>query len=153
MDIQSKYLKNIQIEKSFIQNKIDFPMVNDYVALELIDSNNDSNYLFDINRKQAIEIRCTYQTRYNKSIQLLRLDLNSKPHRNPDGEVIKDTHIHIYTDKYATAYAVKLDDPVLHEINPTFDLEKLKTENIQDLFVAFSEFCNIKNIPAFNTVI
>ncbi|MFM1581494.1 hypothetical protein ABGF48_04750 [Helcococcus bovis] len=153
MNIESKYLQKIKINKSFTTNRIEFPMANEYVALEVIDEKNDNNYLFDINRKQAIEIRCTYQTRYNKTIQLLRLDLNSKPHKNPDGEIIKETHIHIYTEAYGTAYAVRLDNPILHEINPSFDLKKLKTENIQELFVAFSEFCNIKNIPAFNTII
>lgn len=151
---ESEYFKFIKAEKSYIDKEFTFPAKDESIILEAKDDNN-IEYIVDINRKRAILTRCTYQNRYATSIILLRLDIDTKPHRNPnDNKVISGNHIHVYTEKYGSAYALELDDPILKEINPEFDLNRfnLETKNenrLYEYFEAFSDFCNIKNIPNY----
>lgn len=155
VDVNSEYLSLIQKEKEFLDKNIEFPLPGSYSVLKLKDED-DNEYIFDINRKRAKLDRCTYQERYNVRITLLRLDIDSKPHKNPDGTKIGEQHIHVYIDDYADAYAFTLDDPILNQINPKFNLENFNIKNrdrdkLYKYFEAFAEFCNIKNIP--NTII
>lgn len=150
-NINSEYLSIIQKEKEFLDKNIEFPLNDSFSVLKLKDEDNNE-YIFDINRKGVRLTRCTYQERHNVSIVLLRLDLDSKPHRNPDGEKIEEHHIHVYTDDYGDSYAFTLDNPILNKINPNFDLNKFSIceksrDKLYMYFEAFSEFCNIKNIP------
>lgn len=149
MEFQSEYKINIIENKTFIDTQIVFPRQNEFSQLEVQNVNKTNEYIFDINRKCARLTRCTYQNRYLKSIVLLRLDLDTKPHKNPDGNIIGGNHLHVFLDGYEDSYAFELDNPFLNKINPKFDLNKFKADNIYDIFSAFAEFCNIKNIPTF----
>ena len=40
--------------------------------------------------------KCTYQSRYNNTYNLLRIDINGPPHDNPDCGSVECPHIHIY---------------------------------------------------------
>lgn len=150
-DINSEFIENITEEKLYIHDTtkpIQFPMQGDILSLdvEAVDSNNI--YLIDINKKYATLERVTFQDRFRKSIVLLRLDIGNKPHTNPDGNTIGGNHIHVYCDGFNDSFAFALDDPILNEINPNFNLDDFKTKNHQELFEAFSDFCNISNFPA-----
>ena len=65
---------------------------------------------------------------------LLRLDVNNGTHRNPDGTIIQQNHIHIYTDsefaKDAFAYELPTDFSDLESIFSAFEQFLLYT-NIQ----------------------
>lgn len=148
-----EFLENIQEEKKYIDKNIDFPMPNDAVQLSVKSVFSENEYIVDINRKQATLGRITYQDRYQKNIILLRLDIGTKPHRNPDGKILSGNHIHVYKNDYQDTVAYELDDPALKEINPAFDLQSFATDDIHHLFQAFSEFCNIINVPSYNHIL
>lgn len=144
------YYQKMTIKKSFIEKQMEFPGFNSYIKLKVIDDDNDDNYIFDINKKQAISIRCTYQNRYNTNVILFRLDINTKKHRNPDERIISGKHIHVYTEEYQDSYAFELNDPILNLINPKFNLKRFETDNLFELFEAFAEFCRISKTPIYN---
>lgn len=152
--INSEYYKLIQNEKNYIDKEFDFPGKDESIVLDAEDADSNS-YKIDINRKRAIITRCHYLERHPINNVLLRLDIDTKPHKNPNnGEKIGGYHIHIYTDDYGDSVALELDNPLLNIINPDFDLDRFtideKEENrLYKYFEAFSDFCNIKNIPVY----
>lgn len=158
IDIDSEYLDYLRCKKLYDQKRFDFPLQNSSQKLTAKDKD-ENTYIIDINRKRAILTRCTYQERYSKTIPLLRLDIDTKPHRNPNSKnAISGYHIHVYTEQFETKYAFELDDPILNKINPNFNLDKFNinkddSDKLYLYFEAFSEFCNIKNIPHYQQMI
>lgn len=150
-DINSEFIDLIKKNKKYISKSFNFPLKDKAIQLEAKDDDNNE-YIIDINRKRANITRCTYQERYEVHQQLLRLDIDNKPHINPDGTRISGNHIHIYSDDYGDGFAFELDDSILNKINPNFDVSRFKIDikkedRLYDYFLAFSDFCNIKNIP------
>jgi len=91
---------------------IKFPNPTEYSKIEAVSvKSNKDKFIFDINRKGQYNInKCTYQTRYKKSVRLLRLDLEGPPHDNPDGTTVECPHIHIYREGYDLSWAFALPD-------------------------------------------
>ena len=143
----SESLEFIQEEKQFKDQSFRFPCQGDYKTLEAEGLTHHTEYLMDINRKLCTLSRITYQNRVQKVITLLRLDIDTKPHKNPDGKLIGGTHIHIYKEGYLTAWAYELDDPILRTINPDFNPEDLTCSDMERRFEAFSRLCNFINYP------
>jgi len=52
--------------------------------------------------------RNTFQTRARKTIILARLDIEGPPHRNPDGEEIPCSHLHLYREGFDDKWAQQL---------------------------------------------
>lgn len=152
--INSEYYKLIQNEKNYINEKFDFPGKDESITLDAEDASSN-NYKIDINRKRVRLTRCAYLERHPVNNVLLRLDIDTKPHKNPhDGKKIGGYHIHIYTNDYGDSIALELDNPLLNIINPDFDLERFNIDEKEEnrlymYFEAFSDFCNIKNIPFY----
>ena len=137
----------IDLEKKIINTTtITFPTTNDITTLEAISIDEKEKFLLDINRKGTFKLtRCTYQTRYRVENILVRLDIDTKPHRNPDNKKISPTHIHIYKEGYGLRWAYPLEEFK----NYTFT-------NTKDFFQTFSEFCgfcNVKKLPFIQGVI
>lgn len=144
----------IRIEKEIIEKKIDFPKQNEYIILNAIaKSNPNERFIIDINRKRAILSRCTFQQRVHTSIPLVRLDIDTKLHKNPDGKIIEGNHIHIYKEGYNLAWAYPLNHKILNEINPNFDITLFENISFHPItFINFCKFCNISKIPMFQIV-
>lgn len=53
-----------------------------------------------------------YQLRVYTNHVLIRIDVNSRPHRNPDRELIGGTHIHIYKEGYEDKFARPLPESI-----------------------------------------
>ena len=81
--------------KEFLDERLAMPINNEMASFRARGINTQSDYLIDINRKRCIITRITFQNRVETSVVLLRLDIDTKPHRNPDGEIIGGTHLHI----------------------------------------------------------
>jgi hypothetical protein len=141
----------IRVEKKIIEDRMNFPKQNEAVIVNAISTFNPNHkFIIDINRKRAIMSRCTYQKRIYTSVRLLRLDVDTKPHRNPDDEKVEGTHIHIFKEGYDLAWAYPLDHPYLSEINPSFDLTCFEdTTSLIENFINFCKYCNISSIPKF----
>ncbi|WPX08072.1 DUF6978 family protein [Anaerocellum danielii] len=134
----------IRTEKIILEKKINFPIVNTSLTLNVICvDNNSEKILIDINRKGTLKLtRCTYHKRYQTNITLIRLDIDTKPHRNPDGTKVGPTHIHIYKEGYGDKWAYPLDE---------FDCFS-NTDDLVQAFIDFCKFCNIKEIPIVQVV-
>ena len=119
-------------------DKIVFPPFGTEIKLDVISTTTKDKFIIDISRKGYIKInRCTYQTRYQKSIILLRLDVNGPPHTNPDGEVIPCPHLHIYREGYESKWAFPLQDKINVQ-NP---------DDLIEILIRFLEYNKISNIP------
>lgn len=148
---EEKALKFIRIEKEILSNRINFPKQNEFLMLNAVSKGNPKEkFIIDINRKRATLSRCSFQQRAYITIPLIRLDIDNKPHKNPDEKVIEGNHIHIYKEGFNLAWAYSLNDPFIKQINPNFDtmlFKKLASHG--STFINFCKFCNITKIPAF----
>ena len=89
----------------------------------------------DISRSRVDISKTTYQNRARKTIILLRLDIGSAPHKNPDGEEISSPHIHIYKEGYGDKFAYPLP------------AEFISCKNAFDYLEVFMDYCNIVSKP------
>lgn len=137
----------LKTEKKIIESEIIFPIQGENIILNSVCiNNNQEKLLIDINRKGTLKLtRSTYQGRYQTNIILLRIDIDTKPHRNPDNTIISPTHIHIYREGYGDKWAYPLEN-----YECFLDINK---NNLVEVFVKFCEFCNITEIPRIQEVI
>lgn len=125
-------LKRLKSKKTFA-----FPAPGDELKLNVESITTNDKFIIDINRKGQIKLkRCTYQTRYQKSIVLLRIDLDGPPHTNPDLEKIDCPHIHIYKEGYETRWAYPLKDVIIAD-----------PKDLVEVLIKFLEYNKINNIP------
>ncbi|RIV18829.1 hypothetical protein D2Q93_13645 [Alicyclobacillaceae bacterium I2511] len=89
---------------------IEFPQIGKTQKIEVVGTPENVKFVFDVNRKGTLKVKkCTYQTRYQKSVILLRVDIGGQEHMNPDGKIIPCPHIHIYREGYDDSWAYPLD--------------------------------------------
>ena len=142
-------------EKQFVTNAIQFPSKTKEAQLHLISWNSRNRYILYINRKSNITTRYTLQNKIHDSFILLRLDLDTKPHRNPNGEKISGNHLHLF-DRGDTSgsWAFELTDPDLNILFPQFPFAEItKSETTQiEQFRLFCNLCNIQTIPNINII-
>lgn len=101
-------LKQLLNEKTFIT----FPEAGGKLLLKCKDGNNN-NYIIDVQRGRIKPSKGTYQTRYNKSTIIIRVDIDGPPHDNPDGEEVPCPHIHVYREGYEDKWAFPLDREII----------------------------------------
>ena len=113
-----------------------FPEPGGRLAIALTSLDKRENFMLDITRAQIKLTKATYRNRARQAINLMRLDLDGPPHRNPDDREVPCPHLHIYREGYGDKWAI----PALVDRYP----------NVQDLFStleAFMRHCNIKDVP------
>ncbi len=94
-------------------------------------------FSIDSDRRSTIEIsKKKIQERYmNAPEQMVRLEIDCKPHVNPDGTKLSRNHIHIYTEEYGMSLAFELEG---------FDSDLFNNmDNFSSVFKDFCKFCNI----------
>nr|WP_302684648.1 hypothetical protein [uncultured Dialister sp.] len=144
------FLKLFGEEKLFEDTNAIFPAENESVSLPAVGISTKEKYLMDINRKRCTLTRITYQQRAKKTILMLRLDIDTKPHKNPDDTIIPGTHLHIYQEGYNDAWAYPLDSEELNNIlKCNFDFKKLISMDQEARFNYFCKLCNFTNYPLF----
>lgn len=85
--------------------------------------------------KGKIALKTKYQTRVDKTIVLVRLDLNGPPHRNPDGKEVEGTHVHVYKEGYGDKWAYPIEIQSFPNIN-----------NVWETLNDFMKYCNIHDV-------
>lgn len=95
------------------------------------------NFMLDINRNKINLSKITYQNRTRTNIILVRLDLNGAPHRNPNGDEVSGTNIHIYKEGF--------NDKIAEELPEEF--KDIKYNDIKEFLKTFMQYCNIDGIP------
>jgi hypothetical protein len=127
----------IAMEKHCIEEKIWlFPQAGARLTVELFSSDRRESFNLDITRSRITLTKATYQNRARQTIILVRLDLDGRPHRNPDDQEIPCPHLHTYREGYGDKWAI----PAPVERYP----------NVRDLFAtleAFIQYCHITKPP------
>lgn len=71
---------------------------------------------------------------YQDNTILIRIDLEpTAPHQNPDGQIIRESHIHVYKEGFGDKWATPLKD-ICDNIN-------LKEEDLNNKHKIFEYFC------------
>lgn len=125
----------IRITKHFTDENIRIPSTGEKMQYRLIGENHKETLYLDINRSGIIELgKFTLQNRYITT-PLVRLDINSAPHLNPDGGKVSRNHVHIYQEGYGDSWAYELDeiDNFISEGHHEFN----------DYLIDFCQYCNI----------
>ncbi len=127
----------IAMEKQRVnEDQSDFPMGGQSLILPLQSLDRREQFVLDLSRGRINLSRIKMQNRGRQVVVLVRLDLGSAPHRNPDGEEIAVPHLHIYREGFGDkwAFAVPTD-----QFTATSDVWRTLEE--------FLRFCNITQPP------
>ncbi|MDR2971077.1 MAG: hypothetical protein LBU83_04025 [Bacteroidales bacterium] len=101
----------IEMLKKTAEKEIAFPQERGRVEFDVFGDRREDIFVVNISRKGINADGASYQgrLRHREGI-LMRLDVNpTGVHRNPDEEVIRGTHLHIYTEEYGMAVAIPFD--------------------------------------------
>lgn len=83
--IKKELFNDIMSIKKYFPEKFNIPLKNQNMTIKLNSENKKLNLLLDIDRRGSIELRKSkIQERY-KSIPIIRIDIDSPPHRFSDG--------------------------------------------------------------------
>ncbi len=129
----------IELDKFFEEENISPVTRGEKKSFELTSSDGRCFFFLDMNRTSTIEAKTTLQTRYATTNDwLIRLDLNSQPHTNPDGTVTGRDHIHIIKEIGGKHLNYG------YNINEFHLLLIRNTKNMSKVFEEFCKFCNIE---------
>jgi len=114
----------------------DYPGLGGNLSAPLVSVDGREHFFLDIRRGRLNLRKRTYQNRGRQVIVLARLDFEGPPHRNPDGEEIGSTHLHLYREGYGDKWAY----PVPPEQFPNQDDPWLMLDD-------FMRYCRIVEPP------
>ncbi len=133
---QSEIEYLLTLEKNYVgSQKYKYPTFGGKLNIQLSSSDKNEEFILDVWRSHITLSKNTFQNRAKGSIILLRLDLDPAPHRNPDGEVITGSHLHIYKEGYG--------DKIAYSLPEFFD----DCTNAKDFLEKFMDYCHIINKP------
>lgn len=137
------------LKKKKSDDTYEFPLPGEILNIPLISHDESQEFLLDVNRRQISLMKCTYQERYQKTIILIRLDINGPPHVNPavntvpmlsleqyNGRTIECPHIHIYVERYMDKWAIPA--PADKFSSP---------DNLYNTLQEFFTYCNVTEKP------
>ncbi|RRD93447.1 hypothetical protein EII17_12800 [Clostridiales bacterium COT073_COT-073] len=98
----------------------------------------DDIFLIDTDRTSKIELsKFKIQSRYERTKRpLIRIDIDSPPHLNPDGTKTSRNHIHIFKEEF--------DD--FPNLPWAYDLSQFFSASEYDFTSVWEWFCNYSNI-------
>lgn len=130
-----KYL--LELEKEFTQPQVNLPLPGNRDAFDLINRPSDERFVLDVNRSGKIELsKYSLQNRHQRTkLPLVRVDIDSPPHRNPDGTKVSRNHIHIYQADGTGDENRNL--PWAYEISDILNTTNYDFMNIWDQFCAY----------------
>lgn len=102
-------------------------------------------FILDVQRGTLRVSRLTLNERVRTSIVLVRLDIDGRPHTNPDGSSVGRSHLHLYREGFEERWAIPMHAAKGQDGKLQFP-EKL---DHAQLFRAFCAFCKIENPPMF----
>lgn len=141
----------LQIDKVYDGNpNRDYPNPGEKLALECVSTDGADRFSIDVFRGAICLTKATHNLRVRKAIPLLRLDLDGRPHRNPDGSKVGRTHLHVYREGYGDAWAHELPVTVLDAL-PPFELTDYR--DLAGALDYFLQYCRISSRPTFNRVL
>jgi hypothetical protein len=118
------------------EDRNDFPVGGQSLSLPLQSNNKREQFLLDISCGRIDLLKVKMQNRGRQVIVLVRLDLGSAPHRNPDGKEIPAPHLHVYREGYGEKWAIPVPNNLFRATNDVW-------ATLEDFF----RFCNITQPP------
>lgn len=129
----------IVMEKHRADNLVyDFPSIGESITAPLISTDKRESFLIDISRGRIDIKKIKYQNRVRQTVVLVRIDLEGRPHRNPDNSEISCPHIHIFRENYADKWAFPIPKNRFKDLN-----------NYWHTLFDFFKYCNITKPPTF----
>lgn len=101
-------------------------------AYDLTGTDSGIAYLLDVHRGTIKLSRIMFQNRVRVVEVLARVDVNGRPHTNPDHEPIGGSHFHVYREGYEDKWAQPLDPAIF--------------SNPDDIAQVLEDFCTLCNI-------
>ena len=133
----------MNLNKSFVKNSITLPANAENETFEIKSLSTKDKFFLDVDRRGRLELsKFKLQNRYAKTKQpLVRIDIDSPPHINPDGTKKSRNHIHVFreTDNDTGNLPWAYDLEEFTEINLNMD-----DLNFTQVFFDFCAYCNIK---------
>jgi hypothetical protein len=109
------------------------------IIRDLISTDGREKFLLDFYQGSLSLKKYTFQERARAIVPLVRLDIGKTlRHPNPDGKIIKGSHIHIYREGYDIKFAFPLDE---------FPFRFRDPNSIITTFEDFARYCNITKFP------
>ena len=141
-----EFQRLLQIEKIFKKYPVELPNNGKSETYDLEGKNSKDKFYLDVDRSGKIELsKFKIQNRYAITrLPLVRIDIDSPPHINPDGTKTSRNHIHIFreTDNDTGNLPWAYDLENFEGIN--FDKNNINFMNV------FSDFCGYCNINIEN---
>ena len=114
-----------------------FPGRGGRLNIELRSADRRERFVFDVTAGRISLNKASYQTRWRRTTVLVRLCVNGATHRNPDGQRLGKTHLHVYREGYQDKFAIPVP-------NTFVDLND-QSRMLQD----FCAYCNIARQPIY----
>lgn len=127
---QSDADRLISMDKKFPGEMLSYPVNGGKISFEIRSLDDDECFIIDVNPSKMTLNKVTHQERYRKSIVLVRFDMNSTSHINPDGERISGNHVHVYREGYGDSFAIEL--PECFDISTKYNA-----------LISFLRYCNV----------
>lgn len=140
-DADFKRLLNMR--KVFAKNGIVLPNLGGRSSYDLNSVSTNDKFILDTSRQNVIELsKFKIQKRYALTkFPLVRIDINSPCHKNPDGRILSRNHIHIYSESdYDTGNLMWAYE--LTEIAELGITDKTSLD-FMTVFYCFCDYCNI----------
>ncbi len=83
----------------------EFPSRGGRLFVPLVSHDGREDFALDVSRDNIDLAKAKYQHRARRVVPLARLDLNGRPHTNPDGRPMPRTHLHLYREGFGLAWA------------------------------------------------
>lgn len=125
----------LEMIKHTLIAEVQFPIKGQTKEFDVVGDTKKDVFSINIYRGKIQPLKCNMGARIKKNgIMLLELHLNpTDVHCNPDGEKIKGSHWHIYTEGYGRLYA--------------FPAEDIESEQFIDNTLLFLDRFNVVNKP------
>lgn len=127
----------IETEKHADDKKaVSYPSPGGKLCVQLHSVDHRERFHLDITRGRIALTKVNHNLRVRTSIPLVRLDIHSAPHTNPDGSKVGRTHIHLYREGFADSWAFEIDPNVFTDV-----------DDLQQALFDFISFCRIQTFP------
>lgn len=129
----------LELEKVAIdQAPVSFPSLGGKARAELVAPQASESFILDVWQGGVVLQKISQQLRARQTLVLLRLDLGSVPHRNPDGQEIICPHLHIYREGWGDRWAYELPPELAESLSSP-----------RETLYAFMAYCHIVEPPNF----
>lgn len=133
-----EFKKLMAMQKRINSGRIELPRIGEKGRIIDVVSNTSKDvFVIDLDRRSTISLsKVKLQERHmNSLIGMVRLEIDARPHINPDGRKLSRNHIHIYSEGYGTSVAFELNEMSKELFRDIGDYNKV--------FNDFCEFCKI----------